>query len=279
MKFLKSYFIPFFLWIGVHTCFASLLDSPYQWLGTPQAEVNVGRVLQIMKQANAKTFRDQVNYIRSFIIENSSFGSSSQKGFEYYFNRPNEALTAILAHYDDKSKPKPPMECYSRTRLIMGLLARQGIMARRLILFSDRETILTSHTLFEIHNPDTQKWEVHDSNGDAYYMKGKKQVLSMEDLLFCDLSQVMPCQTPQKCGWKHFPGLKEGIERFGVILYDYSYDGQPDRIIINKRKFDVQKKFQASHYFHSAKNRAPATFMEVIKDWWISHGNPVVEER
>lgn len=108
-------------------------------------------------------------------------------------------LERIRAHAEGKTDEKAPMDCSTRSNLMSKMLQDRGYETRIIALF-DTDKTTRSHTVVDIKNPETGRWETQDPDYDLYW----KSVRSGDRISIADesadLDSIVPCSVSH-CGW------------------------------------------------------------------------------
>ncbi len=108
-------------------------------------------------------------------------------------------LQRIRAHAEGKTDKKAPMDCSTRSNLMSKMLQDQGYETRIVALF-DTDKTTRSHTVVDIKNPETGRWETQDPDYDLYWKStntGERISIADES---GDLENIIPCSASH-CGW------------------------------------------------------------------------------
>jgi hypothetical protein len=148
-------------------------------------------------------------------------------------------VVAIQMMYDtiQGQGEKPYLWCDGRATAFMTLLREMGIDSRLIFLYGDNATQIQEHTVLEVFNPDTQRWEVQDAFNNLYYVDTDTQArASIERLVFGSLDTITACDgAAESCSPDKLEPFRKFFEAF---RYGYS-----DTFWVNPDRFNVSKRF------------------------------------
>jgi|GEM_PF-5127488 len=273
-KFSTKYTILIAFWLlfmGIAKADAQQLENPFAqarlWGGS-----NLTELLEIIAAEPFASESEFFDNVRRFVHENS-VSSGDIEAVRYYYEQPDDMILRLLQSARGAGKG-PDMECYTRTRAMMGLLYIMKIASRRVFVMTDAGEELRSHTFLEVFNKSTNKWEVQDPEFNLYYryVDGRGR-LSAKELAESDLSEFEPCQGNGKCGW-----VADGAtlrNYFGLVILDRTPLRQSPLVFFRADRFDLAKRFKPSDHRHSIEGRL-ATAEEVIMSQWTDYGPPEI---
>lgn len=123
---------------------------------------------------------------------------------EFYANwkNPVRMTRGVLEYLRGTRATRMHLECSTRSGLLIGLLRAQGYMARDVILVSSAPTF-PDHVIVEVWNSERQSWEIQDPSYNIYYRRKSESshLLSAEEILSADLTEIIPCRDEKNCGW------------------------------------------------------------------------------
>lgn len=98
-------------------------------------------------------------------------------------------------------KTPPRMDSAARARLFAALLKAAGYRVRLVTLIPPDQT-LPPHSLVEVYNPRTRRWELQDQDYNVFYsFKGSGQRVALKEMLSQPLENFLPCQMEGYCNW------------------------------------------------------------------------------
>lgn len=197
----------------------------------------------IQKNASKGNATGIIRAVMEFVHDNSLHLVDDEHG-AYAFNDvlvTKKLLLASQGHVDEK----PHLSCGPRSCLMRDLLARLGIAARTIQLFSDAHEDVQGHRLLEVFNPETQIWELWDPDYRVTYVHAlTKKSLDTMDILLGDLETVVPKDDKIE-GWKETrtERLRED-NYFGAVIFEGPGRHMVNSVgVINQEKFDIHKTF------------------------------------
>jgi hypothetical protein len=184
-------------------------------------------------------FHERVDAARDFVYRNSVHNMDSEF---YSIWRDKDAVAAAVLDYATGKRAKPPhLECSTRSGLLGQIFRTLGYRVRAVVLFSPDEN-LVSHTMLEILNPHTGRWEIQGADNDTWWRSiGDGKRASVADIIAAP-SRFEPCRA-QTCGWENLPKddplrvIRPYLKIASVIDYDsgarftiYGADVDPQRV-------------------------------------------------
>jgi hypothetical protein len=177
-----------------------------------RADAHIREILSFLDLASLPSFHQRLDKLRTFINDNSVH--KIDKTFQINQKNPDAFLAGLLAHAKGTTAEPVHMECSTRTGAMARILKAFGYETRVIAIFNSK-TNLRSHTLLEVMNPDTQRWETQDADYDIYWRsKSSGQRLSLADSAQL-IEDIEPCGR-NGCGWG---ASKEGRKAKKLIDY------------------------------------------------------------
>jgi hypothetical protein len=163
----------------------------YQMLAEPNAESAV-----ISLAARIPAAPRPFDAARELVEENSIHRVNDE--FRELRDRKGFAA-AVAARAEGKRDTPVPMECSSRSNLLGAILRAKGYRTRSVSLFDAEST--KSHTVVDVLNPDTGRWESQDPDYGFYWRSRSSQKrVSLADAAE-NLDDLEPCRD-EVCGWE-----------------------------------------------------------------------------
>jgi hypothetical protein len=203
----------------------------------------------ILKNISLETTTDIIRAVMAFVHDNSlHLIDDEHKAYAF-----NEVLVIkkLLLAYQGHENEKPHLSCGPRSCAMRDLLARFGIGARNVQLFSDAHKDVRGHRLLEVFNPETQTWEVWDPDYRVTYVDAlTKKSLDIMDILLGDLDKIVPKDGHIE-GWKETSTERLKEENyFGAFMFEGPGRKMVNSIVfINQEKFDINKAFSDGFTF------------------------------
>ncbi|MFD0988350.1 hypothetical protein [Methyloligella solikamskensis] len=157
------------------------------------------KVVALGDLAREEEFHAKLDRMRDFINDHSDH----RMGKEFWRLHAQADgigyLQRIRAHAEGESDEPAPMDCSTRSNLMSKMLQDQGYETRIVALF-DTDKTTRSHTVVDILNPETGRWETQDPDYDLFWKSTKTgERISIADESG-DLDAILPCG-PTHCGW------------------------------------------------------------------------------
>lgn len=170
--------------------------------------------------------------IRNFVNSNSIHKSnSSPDHYSKYRSRVNNKLYKSAFEGADK----PELTCGSRAKALQDILNTKGFTNRLVQIYSDNFDSIQGHIFIEVLQ--NGKWIIQDPDFNiAYKDKKSKEYASLQDLVFGDLSNYIPCNG-NLCGWK-----ENRVEHLRDHYFE-AYKIENELLLYNKNKFSPDKFF------------------------------------
>ena len=212
-------------WSPVRTLNRVRRISPTPYPAAQQSELARLVVDQKLEQATAL-----IDFARHFIFTHTHDTRQDQFAPDY-----SDALAMMLAASRGEGDA-PYLLCDGQSTAMLTLLQELGIESRLIFLYSDGDTKIHEHTVLEVFNPDTQRWEVHDPlNDNTFIDTADGQRASAERLVFGPLDTVEGCVFDGTCGPEHMAFIRDYLEAF---RYGYT-----DTFWVNPDRFDISRRF------------------------------------
>lgn len=174
-----------------------------------------------------------IDYARHYIYVNSAFDYQEP-------GEPNrrDALDAMVLYTQGKGE-MPQLLCDGRATAMLTLLEELGIESRLILLYRDGGDAIQEHTVLEVFNPDTQRWEIQDSYQDLYYLSTDTQErASIERLVFGSLSTIAACDGVTCYAEKELSNPAAALGYFQVFRF-----GASNTFWVNPDRFNISKRF------------------------------------
>lgn len=142
-----------------------------------------------------------INTLRACVHANSVHNMDEE--FYRDWRDPQKMADNLRAYQSGKTKDKPHFECSTRSTVLKALYEIYKIPAYD-VIFAKYEKEYPEHVVIEAFNSDTKAWELHDPTYDIYFANKKesgKPLTAMDLLSDTSGSDIVPCTTPDNCGW------------------------------------------------------------------------------
>lgn len=178
---------------------------------------------------------------RMFVNDHSTHNIDA--AFFALWRAPERVATAVLAHAQGHLTEKPHLECSTRTHVLSGILRTLGFATRQVVLY-DHTRQLASHTLLEVLNPQTQRWEIEDPDYDIYWRHKASGKRASITAVVAAPEQHEPCGRAQ-CGWDQPSSEGQTPEFLRPYLHLASIidKERPRRVSFYHAEFDPAQQF------------------------------------
>lgn len=147
---------------------------------------------------------EQIDALRHFVHANSRHNETSSYYRENALQLEQRftVIEDLVSHHTTATSP-PDLACTARSWALFELLTHSGFDVRLVDLYFTEKVeplSFSSHTFVEVFNPLTRAWEVHDPDGDLYYLNTSEKRLSTLDLMVhANRDEVRACHTNSQC--------------------------------------------------------------------------------
>jgi hypothetical protein len=176
------------------------------------------------------TATELIDFTRSWMFQNTFIGD------ELLVYSPDYSDAAQLMYNHSKGDGEAPqMYCNGISTTLLTVLRELGIDSRLIFLYGEVEGYISEHTVLEVFNPDIQRWEIHDSTRDYYFIDtSTMERVSIERLVFGSLDSIQAC-TNEGCDAEL--EIEYLFRRLGAFRYGYSTElwVNPDRFNMSRR--------------------------------------------
>ncbi len=171
-----------------------------------------------------------IDTARSWVSAHSD--ASTQDSFAPDYS---DAL-AMMARSEHGESDRPRLLCDGQATALHTLLLELGIDSRLIFLYTDVADSIQEHTILEVFNWETQRWELHDVLSDRFFVDENGDRASIERVVFGPLESVSVCGPDHTC----VPILDSDYpyrQHFAAFRYGYTNEFwvNPDRFNVNKR--------------------------------------------
>ncbi|MFO0865412.1 MAG: hypothetical protein U0744_12305 [Gemmataceae bacterium] len=230
---------------------------------------------RIVRDRSLKTIHDQVDFVIWLVHDHSVHCVDAWHND--YGEDERFVMSGILHGFRGDKSQFPHLSCGPRSLAVFRILHRIGIESRLVSLNTGRTGDLLGHTLLEVRNSETNRWEAADPTWAVHYWDSEqKRRASVLDLQFGNLKRIVPSGSRGNLrGWNAaFPiSLNSNgavvdtmadvlhLDYFGAALYGAHQTQRPGVMVVNTNRFDVKQTF-------------PATYGKSFREWADSaYGN------
>lgn len=163
----------------------------------------------------------------------------------YAFHTPTVISLLRLSMLGVSSPPH--LSCGPRTFALDAIVQRMGFATRVVHLFDTHVDPIQSHTYLEV-SEDGRHWQIQDADYDVFY----RSVHSGERtdtlaLLTRHEDHVVPCTSPELCGWTEAGATVLRDHYREVVVYDVMRGGEAaNRAVINVAAVDLAKRYEGA---------------------------------
>lgn len=177
---------------------------------------------------------DTIDAVHRFIHSNSLTDEQLSYAPDY-----SDAIDLMFNYAQGHGNEQPFLQCDGRSTAMLTILQELGIESRLIFLYRPTPGWLSQHTVLEIFNPDTQRWQVHDlGSSDFYYVEAKSmERVSAERILFGPRKGLLGCLIAG--GPCTAQTMEQSAEYFSALRYGYTYE-----IWVNPDRFEVSTRFE-----------------------------------
>lgn len=177
---------------------------------------------------------DTIDAVHRFIHSSSLTDEQLSYRADY-----SDAIDLMFNYAQGHSDEQPFLQCDGRSTAMLTILSELGIESRLVFLYRPTPGWLSQHTVLEIFNPDTQRWQVHDlGSPDFYYVEAESmERVSAERILFGSLDNLLGC--PIVGGPCTVKDMQKKHEYFSALRYGYTFE-----IWVNPDRFEVSTRFE-----------------------------------
>lgn len=197
-------------------------------------------LLPFLKLQDNTSFQQKTDAVRLFLYEHSVH-KEDEEFFSYWGDMPR-LLDMVAAHAAEGAK-RPHMECASRSAVMYHMLRAMNVRAR-IVILRPYGNVRLSHTLLEVFNPETARWEIQDPDRNHYWIfRDTEKRAGVEDLLRYPIAGTfMPCRTPQDCGYTAEDRKVEFLDKYALAsILDIAAGANV--LLVSKTRFGLDHPF------------------------------------
>ena len=197
-------------------------------------------LIRLLDLSARMPFDQKINFIRFFINKNSIHKIDDE--FYSYWHDMTETMSRIGAHVLTAAAPSPHMECSSRSVVMYRILDRLNIRARIVVLRA-AENVMDSHTMVEVLNPETRRWEIQDPDNNIYWIfnDGSGRRADAEDMLTYPMpAGFLPCRDDDDCGYTDNERAMPRLFAYANLLDIQKND---NILLVSKTRFGLDHPF------------------------------------
>lgn len=224
---------------------AAANDSWWSYAVTPKDGITQAAIIKesasTLAAANVPAGADIQNTadaIRHFVNSNSVHGID-EEFYSYWHNVPT--LMVMLREHarsvspSAMSRPKPRLECASRSAVMYHLLKAAGIRARFIIVQPDISGA-QSHTFLEIYDPKDGSWSIQDPDANVYWRSSDNKRIAVADLITHPVRRnFTPCRTEGACEFDTYTNHIVSYFAMAVVLDPERQDAP---LLFNSERID-----------------------------------------
>lgn len=202
------------------------------------------KVMVLGDLARDEPFHAKLDRIRDFINDHSEHRMGKEFWRLHAQGDGIGYLKRIRAHAEGDSEKPAPMDCSTRSNLMSAMLQDMGYETRIVALF-DTDKTTRSHTVLDVKNPETGRWETQDPDYDLYWksaVSGERVSVAAEG---ADLESIVPCG-PTRCGWDNVgrDGQKARTVKLMLDIIGITRKGKDVRYAVYSPRADLDAIFK-----------------------------------
>jgi rhodanese-related sulfurtransferase len=143
-------------------------------------------------------FHQTIDIVREFVVAHSEI-NMNEEFYSIWHNHP-KVLSTFLAGIKKERDTFIPLECGTRTGIMQDILIHLGYGIRTINMYDLSTPSITSHVIIDVLNPETNKWESHDSIYNIYWRNKKTKERATFMNMIGHKDEHEPCNS-KKCGW------------------------------------------------------------------------------
>lgn len=210
-------------------------------------------LLAVIKQAlikDASSNTDVISRALNFVHDNSEHRSDSEQR-RYAFNTPL-VMQMLYDVHRGVATEKPGLTCGPRALAMKAILDSIGIYSRLVQVFSSNYDSVRGHRLLELHNPDSDRWEVWDPDYRVVYKTVKDGTrVDIMSLITQSLDSIEPWRDDVH-GWEQTGMGEIRANYFQAVLFEHMKGGMKDSlIVVNPLRLDLSKVFEDGARFEA----------------------------
>lgn len=236
------------------------LQRVRRFIPTPLPPSEQSDLARFVESQRLSSYTETIDYVRHFIYTNADRTDQPIYAPDY-----SDALDMLLAYSQNQGEP-PKLLCDGVSTSMSTLLSELGVESRLVFLYGEARTNVFQHTMLDVFNPDTQRWEIHDSLYERYYVDIEtNERVDGERLLFGSFRTIAACDYNGACSQEW---AREFRRYFGVIRYGYT-----DTYWVNPDRFDLSSRFgdygnaNLAEYLGQTLSRNPRDFIFRFDTW------------
>ncbi len=186
---------------------------------------------------------DRIDFIRNWVYQNSVHKIDAEHK-KYAFK--TKKVLPMLWNTHQTSKGHPHLSCGPRAAAMSAILDKLEIPNRMVMIFTDENPQVNTHTFLEVFNIKSNQWEIQDPDFNIYYVDDTQKRISTLALIFGNLETITPISMDKK-GWKdnNVAHLKKYFE---ALMYYNKYT--KSTIITNMTRFNAKKIFEKNGHLN-----------------------------
>ncbi len=251
------------LWQPIRSI-ASAVIKPIINADTRQGNEDLKNIEEYINSQIFSSESEKLDFIRVWVYTNSIHKIDSEHD-EYAINTPKVISMLWATHQNDKNHAH--LSCGPRALAMKKILDQLEIPNRIVMVFTDDNIEINSHTFLEVFNRETNKWEIQDPDFNVTYISlGTQERVTTAQLVLGNPNSAEPVCGSQ-LGWEgcNVKHLKEHF--FEVLMYASDPNIGKSIIIINVDRFNAYKTFEGNgginFYQFSNENYNEPQFLEL----------------
>lgn len=193
-------------------------------------------------QERTESASERIDFLHQFVVDNANIDGAVLRDSSAYLPDYSDAAQQLVDHANGDGEA-PGLFCDGLSTTMLTTLHQLGIEGRLIFLYSDLEgsSYIVQHTMVELFNPDTQRWELHDPTSNTIFVDAQGERADAASVVYGRLQAYQICWLGGDC----VPIAAADEATFVEYLEAFRY-GYTDTLYANPVRFDVANLF--AHY-------------------------------
>jgi hypothetical protein len=211
-----------------------------QWLRPPlpQQTAALASIVQLVENQTFASEEERIVFVRDFVYRNSIHRIDEEHA-RYATDTPR-VIAMLWSHRS--GGPPPHLSCGPRAYAMKGLLDALGIPSRAVMIFSDNEQELVSHTFLEVYDRGTLRWSIQDPDFNVHYVNLEtRETASTIELVWGDPDRFVP-RSPERDGWEENRMAHVKRDYFEAMVH-LTRSAERSTVLVNADRFDPARRY------------------------------------
>jgi hypothetical protein len=214
------------------------------WLRSPQPQQKaaLASIAQLVRDQTFASEEARIVFVRDFVYRHSIHRIDEEHA-RYAFDTPKVLEMLWL----NRGSGQPPhLSCGPRALAMQSVLDALQIASRVVMIFSDNETEVVSHTFLEVYDHETRRWSIQDADFNVHYINlDTLESASTIELVWGDPDRFIP-RSPDHDGWEENRLAHVKRDYFEAMIQLSHLDGGRSAVLVNLDRFDPARRFPAN---------------------------------